>query len=112
MSAFSASDLHGPIRTVRVLLRWLVDLQQSGQSPRPRQFSTPARFDDQGEDWLKNAWSLVITTEGPPDADGRQSAIARFLMDDAPHEWLSEGKCFTLYGGRPLAEGVVVRILH
>jgi len=71
-------------RTVRVALHWLVDASNDG-SPRSQQFSTAARFDHQGEDWTTNAWSLVIKTEGAPDADGRQLATAKFLVSEAPH---------------------------
>ena len=97
-------------RTVKVVLHWLVDAPNGG-SPRSQQFSRPARFDHQGEDWTTNAWSLVITTEGSPDAVGRQLATARFLGPEAPHGWLSVGRRFTLFEGVALAEGVVEQVL-
>jgi hypothetical protein len=97
-------------RTVKISLRWLVDAP-AGQSPRSQRFSRPARFEHQGEDWTGNAWSLVIDTEGVPDPKGQQSATATFLMADAPHDWLSVGKRFTLYENVPVAEGVVEEIL-
>ena len=97
-------------RTVRVLLRWLVS-EPASQSPRGPRFSTPARFDHQGENWTRDAWSLIITTAGTPDAKGQQFATARFLVPDAPHEWLSVGKRFTLFEGKPIAEGLVEEIL-
>ena len=98
-------------RTVKILLRWLVSAPP-GQSPRGRRFSRPARFENQGDDWTQNAWSLVINSEGVPDAKGEQSATAKFLVADAPHDWLSAGKRFTLYEGKlALAEGVVEQIL-
>ena len=97
-------------RTVKILLRWLVNAP-AGQSPRGRRFSRPARFEHQGEDWTSNGWSLVINTAGVPDEQGRQSATAKFLVADAPHDWLSVGKRFMLYENIPLAEGVVEEIL-
>lgn len=98
-------------RTVKIMLRWLVSAP-TGQSPRGQSFSRPARFENQGDDWTQNAWSLVITTEGVPDAKGQQSATAKFLVADGPHDWLSVGKRFTLYEGKlALAEGVVEEIL-
>ena len=61
---------------------------------------------------MQNAWSLVVDTEGVPDAKGQQLATARFLIDDAPHSWLIVGKTFTLYEGRlPLATGTVLERL-
>src|SRR4051794_13006479 len=97
-------------RKVKIKLRWLVNAP-GGQSPRGQQFARPARFQNQGEDWTSNAWSLVINTEGVPNAQSEQSATAKFLVADAPHDWLSVGKRFTLYENVPLAEGVVEQIL-
>ena len=98
-------------RRAKVLLRWLVNLPPNGQSPRGTRFSRPACFDHQGSDWKNCAWSLVINTEGIPNAQGEQSATAQFLVADAPHDWLSVGKRFTLYENVPLAEAVVEQIL-
>ena len=93
--------------TVKVLLHWLVTAP-TGQSPRGERFSRPARFDHQGDDWTSNAWSLVINTEGTLDARGNQMATAKFLVADAPHEWLAAGRRFTLFEGNlALADGVV-----
>lgn len=98
-------------RLAKVLLHWSVSAP-SGESPREQRFSVPARFDHQGEDWIRDAWSLVITTDGTPHASGEQFATARFLMPDAPHDWLSVGKQFTLFEGRmPIAQGVVKEIM-
>ena len=97
-------------RIVKVVLHWLVNTP-NGTSPRGQQFSRPARFDHQGEDWIRNAWSLVITTEGSPDVTGRQLATAEFLMSEAPHDWLSVGRHFTLFEDVAIAEGVVEQVL-
>jgi hypothetical protein len=98
-------------RTVKILLRWSMNLP-TGRFQRGHSFSRPARFKDQGDDWTQNAWSLVINTEGVPDAEGEQLANVKFLVADAPHDWLSIGKRFTLYeGSLALAEGVVKEIL-
>ena len=95
-------------RRVRILLHWLVELPLNGQSPRGPRFALPARFDHQGDEWENDAWSVVIITEGKPDRKGEQIAVARFLVSDAPHDWLTVGKRFTLFEGKlALAEGVV-----
>lgn len=92
----------------KVRLNWLV-VAQPGKLPRGPEFSTPARFDHQGDDWIRDAWSLIIDLQGTPDAQGRQDATARFVVPDAPHDWLAPGKRFTLFeGALALAEGVVV----
>jgi hypothetical protein len=94
-------------RTAKVFLHWLVS-SPSNHSPRGQRFSLPARFDHQGDDWTNDAWSLVVDVEGVPDALGNQIGTARFLVSSAPHDWLSEGKRFTLFEGRlPIAEGEI-----
>lgn len=91
----------------KVRLYWLVTAP-TGKSSRGRRFSTPARFEHQGEDWTRDAWSLVIDTQGKPDAQGQQFATAKFLFPNGPHNWLVPGKRFTLFEGElALAEGVV-----
>jgi hypothetical protein len=45
------------------------------------------------------------------EGKGQQLATVKFLVDDAPHDWLSVGKRFTLHENVPLAEGVVEEIL-
>lgn len=97
-------------RTVKIQLRWLVSIPD-GQSPRGNRFSRPARFENQGTDWTLNAWSLVINTEAAPNAQGEQSATASFLMPNAPHEWLSVGKRFTLHEHVPIAECIVTGVI-
>jgi hypothetical protein len=93
--------------TVSVSLQWLVP---NSERPRGPEFTIPARFDLQGENWTEDAWSLTVTVSGPADARDRQLATARFLVSDAPHLWLSEGRRFTLFTSRPLAEGIVEEI--
>jgi hypothetical protein len=97
-------------QTAKVLLHWLVT-GPSTHSPRGQRFSLPARFDHQGDDWTSDAWSLVVDVEGVPDTQGHQLGTVRFLMPDAPHEWLSEGKRFIFFEGRlALAEGEIKRV--
>lgn len=98
-------------RTAKVSLHWLVSSTE-GQFRSGHKFSRPARFDHQGEDWMhQDAWSLTIITEGVPDAEGCQSATATFLVPEAPQDWLSVGKRFTLFESEALAEGVVEQVL-
>lgn len=98
------------MHTAKVRLHWLTS-GLSNHSPRGQRFSLPARFDHQGEDWTHDAWSLVVEVEGVPDAEGYQVGAARFLVPDAPDDWLSEGKRFTLFEGRlALAEGEVRQV--
>lgn len=95
-------------RTARVLLRWLVP---DNELPGGKQFSVPARFDHQGDNWISAAWSLVIETEEKADAKRQQAGTAWFLATEAPQAWLETGKNFTLFTSKPLAEGLVERVL-
>jgi hypothetical protein len=57
---------------------------------------------------MSDAWSVVVTASQPVGSDSSQSVAIRFLMDDAPHNWLVPGRRFELYEGRLLlAEGLV-----
>jgi hypothetical protein len=98
-------------RAVQVRLRWLVDDSEK-RLPRDQQFTRPARFDHQTEeDWLNDAWSLVIKVTDAPDDRGYQTAEATFLVPDAPQVWLSEGKTFTLSEGeRVVAVGEIEKV--
>jgi hypothetical protein len=89
-------------KTVRVRLHWLVKPNHGQRIVRP------VRFDHQGDEWTKDAWSLVIDADNPADADGYQLGSAQFLSPDGPHQWLCEGRHFTLFEGSPVAEGEIL----
>lgn len=96
-------------KQAKARLRWLVPLPKSGVSPRGRRFSLPAKFDHQGDNWTKNAWSLVVESRAQSDARGVQDVQVHFLMPNAPAEWLERGRKFTLHeGAKPVAEGEIV----
>jgi hypothetical protein len=96
------------INEVHARLTWRINRPAGVSYPRGEQFATPARFERQGDDWTADAWSLVVRAAGPVLPDATQPVRVRFLMDDAPQEWLSSGSRFELYEGRLLlAEGVV-----
>jgi hypothetical protein len=98
-------------RTAKVTLYW-IEKPLDRPFPRAQKFSRPARFDHQGEDWKHDAWSLTVITEGAVDEENHETATANFLVPDAPHDWLSVGRHFTLFEGElALAECVVEEIL-
>ena len=99
----------GMNKKVKIRLKWL--RKPSSEPENGFQFTRPARFDHQGEDWKHNAWSLVVTVEGTPDLKSEQVGTAWFLVDNAPHDWLTVGKHFALGAEPPFAEGVVEQIL-
>ena len=97
-------------RRVRIVLKWLMPPPPDGQSSLAP-FSIPTRFEHQDDNWRKDAWSLVITPEGIINDQGEQIGVARFLVDEAPHDWLVLGKRFTLVAGQVVAEGLVTAVL-
>jgi hypothetical protein len=99
------------MRSAEVRLLWLVG-GLSNHSPRGQRICLPARFDHQSmQDWLDDAWSLVVEVEGIPDALGNQIGNARFLVPNAPHDWLSVGKKFTLFEGNlAVATGEIQKV--
>jgi hypothetical protein len=93
---------------VAARLKWHVRRPAGIGYPRGERFATPARFEHQGDDWSNDAWSVVVSSAEPVAADSTQSVRVRFLMEDAPHDWLISGRRFELYEGRLLlAEGVI-----
>jgi hypothetical protein len=93
---------------VEARLKWHIRRHAAIEYPRGERFATPARFDHQGDDWSDNAWSVVVSASDPVATDSTQKVRVRFLMDEAPHDWLVAGRRFELYEGRLLlAEGVI-----
>ena len=49
-----------------------------------------------------------MESEGPPQLDGKQAVRIRFLVPEAPHEWLAPGRRFSLWWDRLVAEAVAI----
>lgn len=97
------------IQKAKARLQWLKPMVTNGSDPRGRQFTVPARFEEQGDDWTDNAWSLVVEPTAEPDAQGMQQALVHFLVPNAPSEWLMCGHKFTLQDGRTaIASGEIL----
>ncbi len=96
---------------MRASIRWLKP-EQGGKDAPPagHQYSTVARFSHQKDDeWVKNAWSLVLDLEGAADLNWVQFANIRFLSPEGPTSWLAHGAHFSLFEGRrKVAEGEVL----
>lgn len=68
--------------------------------PTGSRYSTVSRFPEDGADWPKDAWSVVIDFSPPPNVQGNPSTgDLRFLSSDAPTERLRPGREFDLYEG-------------
>jgi hypothetical protein len=92
------------------IIRW-IPAERGGrrQPPAPAGgYSTLSRFESDprtsGIDW-----SLVIVDAVPLGSDACVRATVRFLVPEAPHEWLRDGERFELLEGRKVvAKGVVI----
>jgi hypothetical protein len=95
--------------TGRADLRWLTPEQGGRQAPPPGPtYSTVAKFDAQGDEWMNEAWSVVVTFITQPNPEGRHDVGIRFLVPEAPEELLSPGSRFwVMEGARTVAEGIV-----
>lgn len=101
--------------SVLAKIRWLKPDEGGRQAPPSGPaYSTVAKFEAQtDEEWLKNAWSLVLHLEGTPDESLSQTALVRFLANEenAPAQWLQPRARFALFEGRKkVAEGTVLEL--
>jgi hypothetical protein len=66
-----------------------------------------ARFEAQGDEWMKEAWSVVVRFITQPSPERRHDVDVRFLAP-APESFLSPGSRFWLMErARAVAEGIV-----
>jgi hypothetical protein len=95
---------------VRADLRWLTQ-EQGGRFAPPLgpTYSSVARFSVQSDDeWMKEAWRVVVIFISEPDLERRHEVAIRFLVPEAPQDYLSPGSRFSLMEGmRAVAEGIV-----
>lgn len=102
---------HRCVMNMPARLQWFRP-EQGGRAEPPTgpTYSTVARFDQQTEDqWLENAWSLVVECRDAPDSERAHAVTVRFLAEDGPIHFLAPGREFSLYEGRrKVAEGTVL----
>ncbi len=94
-------------KIVKARICWVPEGRES--PPTGPRYSTVARFKEDENDWLKQAWSLVLEFHSPPDESLCVIADVRFLVEDAPVHLLRRGSVFELFEGRKLvARGEVI----
>lgn len=94
--------------STRARICWVEGSKSNFPSVGP-QYSTVAKFADQGEEWIQDAWSLVLYFDAPPDESLCAIAEVRLLNPEGPSEYLHKGNAFELYEGRRLvARGEVL----
>jgi hypothetical protein len=91
---------------VRASIHWLSEAEGGRKHlPTSLNYSTVARFPQQ-QDWPNNAWSVVVEFGEPPKQD--DLAQVRFLVDDAPRDWLTSGASFELLEGKKVVARVTI----
>jgi hypothetical protein len=93
-------------RGIRASIHWLSEAEGGRKYlPTSLRYSSVARFPQQ-RDWPANAWSVVTEFSEPPS----QNALAhvRFLVEDAPQDWLTPGATFELLEGSKVVATVQV----
>lgn len=86
---------------VRAKIYWIPeDAGGRKNPPTGPKYSTVARFDDNGGDWIKKAWSVVVENFEPPHEGFSTIADVSFLVSDAPEHLLCVGRRFELLEGR------------
>lgn len=95
---------------VKARVCWLKEEEGGRKFPPPGpRYSTVAKFEDEKDTWLKEAWSLVLEFSGSPDESLCMTTDVRFLSEDGPMRLLHPGSKFELYEGRRLvARGEVL----
>jgi hypothetical protein len=95
---------------IHARIRWLRPAQGGRESPPSGPvYSTVARFEQLAASWPDAAWSVVITLQDPPDAEGWQTVEIRMLVEAAPEGLLAPGSELQLFEGRRcVAIGAVV----
>lgn len=92
-----------PKVTVSARVFW-VPSEKGGRAHLPKglEYSTVSKWPNQtDEEWLRSAWSVVLTFDQSPAKQGSPSSTrVGFLADDAPIQWLQSGQKFELFEGR------------
>lgn len=81
-------------------------LEKGSAGPR---YVTVVRFDEEKDNLLDEAWSLVLDFCEPPDESLRMTADVRFLVQEAPLHLFHSGSTFELLeGAKVVAKGKVL----
>jgi len=92
------------VNSKQALIEWIRG-EDGGRAKPPSgiglpPYSTLVRFVDGGVTWpAQEAWSLAVTKRGELGSEYRWLAEIHFLFQDAPHDYLREGRTFELYEG-------------
>jgi hypothetical protein len=85
-------------KSVKVLVEWSDEKRRS--MPVNGRYSTVAKFEEDGPNWPREAWSIVLEFDPTLAVQaGSHEAMVRFLMPSGPSERFKNGRTFELYEG-------------
>lgn len=88
-------------KVMKAEISWVPpELGGRAKPPIGARYVTVSRFDQDEEQWLKDAWSLVLEKNEPSENPRVTIADVHFLAPNAPVHLLQEGAVFELYEGR------------
>jgi hypothetical protein len=97
-------------KRVKAKISWVPKNKGGRESPPPGpRYITVSRFEEEKDNYPKEAWSLVLEFSRLPGRSLDLIADVGFLMDDAPNYLLHPGSKFELFEGCQLvAKGEVI----
>ncbi len=96
----------------KAIIEWIAK-EQGGRAKPPLgigvpPYATVVRFADEPWPPVSGAWSLVVIKDEQASTDYRWVANVHFLVEEAPHDSLRDGREFELYeGNKCVARGTI-----
>jgi hypothetical protein len=97
----------------KAIIEW-ISKDQGGREKPPLgvdipPYSTVVRFADEPWPPVNGSWSLVVIKNDQASAECRWVAEVHFLVNEAPHDSLRNGRVFELYeGNKCVARGTIM----
>ena len=91
-------------------LRWLKP-EEGGRlcPPVGPKYVTVVRFESKKQEWLIEAWSLIVEFKSSPNNELEHHVDVSFLVPEGPNELLVKGSAFELMeGAQTVAKGVII----
>ncbi|WP_068089096.1 hypothetical protein [Polycladidibacter stylochi] len=78
------------------------------EPPISGKYITPAHFLNPDDKWPDEAWSVVLEFHKQEGAFNYHRGTARFLVQNAPSDWLKSGSIFEMFEGKKKTAKVTV----
>lgn len=97
--------------TKRAVIEWISPEEGGRRSGAPSgpDYAAPAKFLAHADDWLLDAWDLLVHKVEFVEEPNKWLADVQFRVDGAPYQWLTPAARFELYEGkRRVATGIIL----